>query len=679
MSEFYPEEKKWWQAKTARIIILVAIGLAFLNQSLEGEMLNYDDERYIAQNELIESLDAGSIAAIFTSYFDGHYHPITMLSLSLDRVIFKNSVKGHHTINLFLHLFNSALVYLFLLALFKQDELALAVAFLFMLHPMTVESYAWMTERKNVLYSTFFLLAGIKYLRYLEAPSRKALIICFVFFALSILSKAQAMTFLGLMFLLDYLRERNLRETKIYLEKLPFLALAVAFILLTAGAQAEAWGDLNTTSYGQTDKLALASFAFMSYLVKGLVPFNLSAYYPYPSDYGAPLEWQAYASIVGVLIFLFLVWKAFQTKRKVVFFGLAFFFINVVLMLKYLDVPYGNYYMANRYNYLPLIGLLLIPTYYLAQWIQRKEWPLAVPVALIAFVFGVQANARISVWNNSVSLWSDVIGNYPKYGHAYNMRALGYIAKGKTEAAANDFIRLTNIDPDFPESYLNLAILYYKINDISAAEVWVDKALEIFKKDHRFYHLSANIRMKTKDYYRALSDINSAIKKTEEPNLEYHFTRAQIYVQLGQPMKAMDDLDIAASLPKASQLMTALQTQHENRKKPDVMVEHAVELAKRGQIDAAMKIFNEQIQIDPRNKAALINRGSTYGRLGEYEQALQDFIAVRELDADNARVHYLLGVTYRDLDRKEEACASFKKASQQGWELDQASIDFCNN
>ncbi|MDZ7845635.1 MAG: hypothetical protein U5L96_02015 [Owenweeksia sp.] len=136
--------------------LLLILTAAFSFKSINGLELNYDDERYITHNELIKDLDAGKVKQIFSTYFDGHYHPLTLLSLGMDNLLFQNAIKGHHVVNWLLHLANALLVYLFILALFKDQALAFGTALLFALHPMTVESYAWMTERKNVLYSFFF-------------------------------------------------------------------------------------------------------------------------------------------------------------------------------------------------------------------------------------------------------------------------------------------------------------------------------------------------------------------------------------------------------------------------------------------------------------------------------------------------------------------------------------------
>lgn len=676
------KSKPWWQSHWAVIVLLILTGAVFLGQSTEGELLNYDDERYIDQNELIRDPDAGSVGKIFSEYFDGHYHPVSLLSLALDRVIFEDYIRGHHLVNLVLHLLNAALVYLFLFALFREKGLAFGVAILFLLHPMNVESYAWMTERKNVLYSSFFLGAAIAYLRFLENQKWLFLLLCFGLYSLSILSKAQAMTLVPVMFLLDYLKGRNTRSMQLYLEKLPFVFLAIGFVVLTTSAQSEEWGNLNTTGYDQVEKLALASFAFMSYLLKGLIPIGQSAYYPYPSDYGADLAWYTYASVAGVLAFLFLLWLAYRQDRPKIFFGLAFFLINIFLMLKYLEVPYGNYYMANRYNYLPLVGILTVLVVFLRQWSNKQKFSFYIPVVAIALAYGWQAHGRIEVWSNSVNLWTDVLDHYPRYSHALNMRALGNIAEGQSTAAVKDYKELIALDPDFRESYVNLAVLYYRMNDPGTALDWTFKALERFPDDDRLYNLSATIKLKLKRKDEALVDIDKAISLAGKPNSEYHLTRARILVQMGKNAEAEKELANAGDLPKAQQLLMALRSQQTADGKQSAttgLLQQATELAKQGRAAEAIPLFDKIIAEDPDNRIAYLNRGSAHGQSGNFEQALKDFQSALALDQQDGRTYYLLGVTYRDMQQKRQACENFAQAARLGWQLDAETINYCRN
>lgn len=660
--------------------MLAVIGFAFLGSSINGDLLNYDDERYIDQNELISELNGENLGRMFSEYFDGHYHPITLLSLSLDQAVFSDEIRGHHLVNLVLHILNSLLVYLFLLTLFRDRWLSFGVALLFLLHPMNVESYAWMTERKNVLYSSFFLTALISYVRYLREQSINFLGLTFLLFTLSILSKAQAIALIPVLFLLDLVEGRNARGIRLYLEKLPFILIAVVFVVLTTGAQTEAWGELNTTGYDQVEKLALASFAFVNYFFKGLIPIGQSAYYPYPQDYGAELGWYVYTAMAGALLFLFLLWYAWRRKETLIYFGMAFFLINIFLMLKYLDVPYGNYFMANRYNYLPLIGLMLVLLVMIRRIPGVNGTGFYAVLAALGLFYGWMARARIEVWSNSINLWSDVVDHYPGYSHALNMRGLGNIAGGRSAEAIRDFEELTRLDPDFREAYVNLAVLHFQMNDAKAAREWTAKALAKFPEDARLYNLSANINLKLNQKAAALQDIDKAIALSPQVNPEYHLTRARILVQQNQVQRALQDLEKAKDLPKARQLTAALQAQQKSQgsgKEAEVLLEQATALAKAGKENEAIPLFTQVLKLDPDNRAALLNRGSAHGRSGNFELALLDFQSALALDQKDARTYYLIGVTYQDMNRRQEACDSYQRAVELGWQPDNNMIAFC--
>lgn len=664
---------------------IVILALIFTFGSTQGEELNYDDERYIRGNELIRDLDGEKLGEIFTSYFDGHYHPLTLLSLAVDRQIGDNPITTHHTVNWLLHLANAILVYLFLLALFRKRWLAFGVAALFVVHPMAVESYAWMTERKNVLYSFFFLLSAMAYTRYLKKRSWALLAVCFVLFALSILSKAQAMMLVPVLFLIDWAGGRSLRQSRIYLEKIPFFLVALVFVFATSAAQAQQWGNLGSGDYSQVQKIFLASWAFLLYLVKGLVPLSLSAYYPYPADFGQGLEWYHYASPMAVLAFLGLCYYAFR-KSKILFFGLVFFFVNLFLMLKFLDVPYGSYLMANRYNYLPLLGLMLVlvQLIFLAGGKYGLSRTTAFSVILIISIgYGALARQRIDVWHDNIHLWSDIIDHYPAYAHAYNMRGLGYLEKGNNREAIEDFETMLKLDPDLEDAYGNLAILSQKMGQPDKAMSYAERAKEHFPDNPRVFALAANLGLQQKKYPAALQDVDKAIELSPG-DTGLLVTRARILALKGQNEEARAILERLAESSEARRLLASLNNMEEQKKaqnspsgKAARLIGQATALAKQGRYQDAMPLYNQALALDSTNFVAYLNRGSTLARLGEIEEALADFQKAKSLNPGEAKVYYLLGAAYKDLDQKEKACANLWEANQRGFAVGEDLRRYC--
>ena len=684
MSKTKPIELK--RSRNVRLLYSLAIvffGLMFTYSAVKGGLLNYDDERYIAGNELIENLNFKTIQKQFTSFFDGHYHPLSLLSLAIDGQIGGDTIRAHHTVNLLFHLANGVLVFLFLQRLTQRDMLSFGTALLFVVHPINVESYAWMTERKNVQYSFFFLLSMINYLKYSKTEEKKSLLLSYLWAVLSLLSKAQAVVLLPVFFVIDFLQNRDFKSPRTYLEKLPALLLFLSFLWLTSAAQEETWGELNNSNYTQVDKLFLASHSFSSYFVKTLIPIGYNAYYPYPNDLGLELNFLHYASILALPLFIFLLWRGFKSN-SIQFFGLSFFLLNVVLLLKFLDVPFGNYQMADRYVYLASIGLLLFILDILLKkfpQFERINQNSLLGLAAIAFLFGFISKERIKVWNNSQALWTDVIQDYPSYGHAYNMRALGALASGDFKAAKRDFEFLMEIDPDFEESYLNLAILNYRSNRLSEAVRVIEKGIALFPENIQLLEAAYTIFNKSKDSNKAESAINTLIR-LEPENSKRTLMKGQLLFEKGEKEKARELLSALPNLEEANLLLKEWDRLDRIEQNPsladlDSKFNQASELGKKGNYAEAQQLFDEILQLDPTNARAYLNRGSNYAFQRKFKEAVNDYLKGIELNPNEPIAYFLLATAYNDLGDKVNACINYKYAATKGVKVDPSLLRNC--
>lgn len=561
--------------------------------------------------------------------------------------------------------------------------LSFGVALLFVLHPINVESYAWMTERKNVQYSFFFLLSMIHYLKFSKTDEKKALVLTYVWAILSLLSKAQAVVLLPVFFLIDYILKKDFKSPKIYLQKIPAFILFVGFLWITSAAQQETWGELNSSTYSQVDKLFLASHSFTSYFIKSIIPYGFSAYYPYPNDIGLELSYLYYSSIVIIPLFFFLLWKSFR-KNDLQFFGLLFFFFNVILLLKFLDVPFGNYQMADRYTYLASIGILVFVLDLLFKQFpqfEKTNQTAFIGLGVIALVFGIITQSRIKVWNNSQDLWTDVIDSYPKYAHAYNMRALGALASGDFNSAKRDFESLMKIDPEFEESYLNLAILYYRSNKIQEASRTLDKGISLFPENIQLLEAGFTIYLKNKQFKGAENCINDLIV-LEPNNTKRILMKGQMFFDIGEREKANETIAALGDLSEAQLLLKEWDerdnpTQLNIAAELDQMFKKANELGKQGKFAAAEKIFNELILRDPTNSKAYINRGSNFAFQSKFKEAIADYTTSIELNPNEPIAYFLLATAYKDLGDNASACINYKYAASKGINVDPSLLKDC--
>ncbi|MEO1436661.1 MAG: tetratricopeptide repeat protein, partial [Bacteroidota bacterium] len=437
---------------------------------------------------------------------------------------------GYHSINLLFHLLNVGLAFAFLLILSRgQLWLSLVAAGLFAIHPIHVESVTWVAERKDVLYVFFFLLGLIMYVRWLRGGPKFLYYWCLVLFVLSCLSKAMAVVFPLILFLLDYWESERPQDRSIgselsfffrldqWINKIPFLLIALGFGLLAVKVQSEggAVGEMETFTYPQ--RFMFAGYGFLMYIKLLFTGGPLSTFYPYPNltaDGTLPVIFNlAPFLVLGIL--LFAVWTL--KRGKLIFTGIFFYLFSVLLVLQFLSV--GQVVMADRYAYLPYIGLGLIlggGFQWLAEQLSAKgqsEYLLLVPISLIFGLFSYQTFERSKVWKDSETLWTNVIEQYPHVGLPYKNRgnhraqlgqidaalqdldiarqllpndaalyeSLGntYASSGKVQQAIPFYNRAIELDPEKPSAVLNRAIALSQIRNFDAAFTDYQRALDL--------------------------------------------------------------------------------------------------------------------------------------------------------------------------------------------------------
>ena len=365
---------------------------------------NWDDHYYVLNNSLLRGPDW---VGILTRPVVSNYHPLTVLSLAGNYVISGTNPWSYLLCNLLLHLVNTVLVYWFAYLLSgKQRWVALFTALLFGIHPMHVESVAWVSERKDVLYTLFFLLSLIAYWRYLQSNRAIRYLACFLLFVCSLLSKPAAIVLPLVLLLLDYWKERPFTR-RVVLEKIPFFVVAGLFAVITLKLQSvTAMTSLDL--YPFWVRLFFASYAVMIYLARFFVPYPLSAFHPFPPP--DHLGWTIYLSPVVLLALMFLIWHF--RRNRLVLFGSLFFLINIMLVLQL--VPIGMAIVSERYTYVPYIALAFLFTMLISDCLaKRRLVPVIAGTIVIFSIFGFLTFKRTEVWKDSDTLWTDVINHYP--------------------------------------------------------------------------------------------------------------------------------------------------------------------------------------------------------------------------------------------------------------------------
>jgi hypothetical protein len=481
-------------------LILVVITAALYLRVNGLPFVNYDDTLYVTQNTVVQDgVTWNTIRWSFTTYRVGTWHPLTWMSHALDCQLFDLDPAGPHDVNLLLHVFNVVLLFWVLQRATGFSGRSFMVAALFALHPINVESVVWIAERKNSLSLLFFLLALGAYRWYVADRKPGRYIVVVILFALGLMAKPQIITFPFVLLLWDYWPLRRLafcyspfaprqnganeisgekrtangeqrlatRDWRwLLVEKLPLFALSGISAFLTLSAQR---ADGNKIPYPFGLRFEYAIVSYVQYMGKALWPVRLSPFYPHP-DY-VPV-WQ----VIAASLFLALVTAvtvALRRSRPYLLVGWLFFLGTLVPMLGFAGVGYqGKQGIADRYAYLPFIGLFIMICWAVADWAERKEFPTValrtVSVALL-LVLGVLTYRQLGYWRDNITLWSHALevteGNFL----AENNLGKALLADGRTEEGIAHFYKAVAIYPEDPVGNMNLGIYEQKRGNFFAA------------------------------------------------------------------------------------------------------------------------------------------------------------------------------------------------------------------
>lgn len=456
-------DKSWWLS----ILLLLLLSYLVYIPAQQNSLTGWDDKNYIIENKDIHQLDKNFIQKSFSipsGYVMGNYHPLTMISYAIEYKYAQLNPKVYHRTNVILHLINGLLVFLFIWLLCGKLMVSFISAALFLLHPMHVESVAWVAERKDLLYAMFGLGALCSYLHYIKKNNSSFYLLCLILFVLAVLSKGMAIAMVALLPLLDFYSGRQLLHIRTLLEKIPFVAIGIIFGIIAINAQ-KAAEAIDTSVFPLADRFLFAGYSFITYLWKAFIPVNLSAFYDYPPK--GTYSWY----ILYIVLALAIAFLAFISARKTkkILFGFLFFTFSVVLILQVL--PVGGAILAERYTYIAYIGIF----YLLGEgvqflWENRQTAsfkPYAIPamVTTACFILWMMplTRERINIWKDTLSIWNDVLTRNPTVIKAYNGRGDAYNENHQYAEAVADFTKALEMKFDYPDAYYNRGLAYYFI------------------------------------------------------------------------------------------------------------------------------------------------------------------------------------------------------------------------
>ncbi len=433
-------------------LLLIGSVLVSYNSVVRNGFINYDDDGYIVDNPHVKAgITWATVKWAFTTYDKANWHPLTWLSHALDCQLFGLNPAGHHYMSVQLHAANAVLLFLLLQSATGFQWRSLMVAALFALHPINVESVAWAAERKNVFSMLFFLLALFSYGWYARraGPGRYMLVV--FFFALSLLSKPQAIVLPFLLLLWDYwplCRWSPQRSSNIWLvaEKIPLLLLSTASALITVRAQRAGGAVKPFSQYSPLLRLETAIVSYLRYLGKAFWPAHLVALYPHPANLYP--SWKVGGATLLLVIVTALVIIRRRDQRYL-YVGWFWFLGSLVPMIGLVQV--GSQAMADRYAYIPFIGLFILSTWLIADWAHSHgistKW-LIIPAVSGLLVLGNLTYRQVGYWRDTESFWLRTLALTHNNYVAEDNLAEFLNSQGRTEEAVAHYRAALAIRPD---------------------------------------------------------------------------------------------------------------------------------------------------------------------------------------------------------------------------------------
>jgi Flp pilus assembly protein TadD len=450
-------------------LVLMAATLAVYNPVNRNAFVNFDDDHYITGNpHVLAGLNTDTVKWAFTNYYEANWHPLTWISHALDVQLFGLNPVGHHYTNVVLHALNALLLFLLLQSATGFTWRSFIVAALFALHPVNVESVAWASERKNVLSMMFLLLAFQAYGWYARRPAAGRYALVAGLFACGLMSKPQVITLPFLLLLWDYwplgryattppgAGPQPARVPALLREKVPLFLMSLVSAVVTMQAQKAGGAIHSPVLYPFSLRLENAIVSYSRYIAKAFWPSQLSPLYPHPLD--LLKFWELIASSLFLLAVTALV--IHKRRHGYLVTGWFWFLGSLVPMIGLVQV--GEQAMADRYAYLPFIGLFVMVCWGVGEWAESREisavW-LAVPALAVIATLSALTYRQIAYWRDSETLWSYAlrVTGVRSYKAHFNL-AVTYDAEGRYDEAVQQFREAIDPRDDDPRIHLGLGI-----------------------------------------------------------------------------------------------------------------------------------------------------------------------------------------------------------------------------
>jgi tetratricopeptide (TPR) repeat protein len=655
-------------------LILCLVTLALYAPMLQNDFINFDDEGYITDNPWVtKGLTGPGILWAFHSFEQGNWHPLTWISHMIDCQLFGLHPAGHHLVNALYHTANTLLVFLLLRQMTGKIWPSAFVAALFGWHPLHVESVAWASERKDVLCAFFWLLTMMAYVSYVRRPRPTIYLLALVLFACSLMAKPMAVTLPFVLLLMDFWPLKRWepgqvnglpdgmwwkRSIQLAVEKLPFLFLCLSDCWITFVAQKKVGAVLSVAALPFSYRLGNALWSYLRYVSNIVCPAGLSIIYPYKAHLPVVLVTISIALLI-VWSGLFLLWR----QRFPYLLAGWFWFLGTLVPTIGL-VQVGAQAMADRYMYIPSIGLFILIVWGMADLMQHyPRWQNGVRflgAAALALCL-VTTSLQIRYWRSSIALFSHAVEVTGDNGVAYYCLGLSCEQHGDHDAALTLYEKAVAAAPDYYPSQYGLGNMLLGNGDFTNAEAHLDLAERMDQRDPKLEFNLGMILLNAGKDAEGLSHLQTATRLAAE-NPRYHaffafallketntdgaieqFNRA-LALQPDYPYARYGLASVLAAVGRTNDAIEQYQTevkQHEND--PETHYNLGLALQDYRQLNLAEAEFQRQLQIAPKDFRANYRLGQVFAAEGRFAEAIAQYRTALKILPDFADAQKEMG------------------------------------
>ena len=653
------------QKKTA---LWICAGLAFLVVAIYSGaprhgFVNYDDDVYVYDNQhVLQGLTAKSVTWAASSGHASNWHPLTWLSHIVDVELFGvdraddagllDGPGGHHLMSVALHLLNTLLLFFVLKAMTGAIWPAACVAALFAVHPMQVESVVWIAQRKSVLSGLFWMLTLLAYFSYTQRSTLLRYLLVALLYAGGLMAKPMLVTLPFVLLLLDLwplgrvqvgARLLDRRNAWLLLEKLPLFALTALSCFVTYSVQLKtAVRSLDVVPIDV--RLTNIPTAYMAYLGKLVWPEGLAVLYPLSGE-DLSHTWAAVALLAIIVLTIGLV--RYRSRCAWLCVGWLWFLGTLVPVIGVVQV--GNQAYADRYTYLPYIGLFVAVVYGARGWFSRspsRRRALGVVAGTAVMALAVCSWVQIRYWKDGVTLFSRALAVTEKNAAALNNRGCEYVRLNQRDLALKDFDGAIQLKPAYIVAYNNRGGIYQLLGRTEEAQADFQAAIRLKPDYMSAYYNRGRLFEESGSLERALEDYARAIEL--QPDFpDVHNDRGHTYVKMGRHELALADFSRAIALNPGHTLA------YSNRGGVYQLL---------GKAPKAEADYTRALQLDPGHMSAYYNRGRLFASLGSWDRALGDYARAIQLQPDFPEVYNERGHAYMKTRRNELALEDFSRA-----------------